>query len=419
MKILFIGARLFDDVALYTKQMGITTVLTESNPNASNLNLADSYHIVSRGMDNPKEIALKEDVDGVVPLIGIDGPLDDVALLKEDLETNYGLPVVASPPTAVSISGDKIKTKEFFLKNNIRTPEYCLINSGEELYSNQGNRFNQRDKLCSSQKLTISQSNLKINEYPLVLKQAQGQGGKDIKIALKKEDVADYLKKYGSALVERFLDGIEISIEILRWNNQSIPLLPVYKGKTTRDGIHPLHKLKKAPLNLVNTVFNSEQSPYTENKGNKFNNLNQKLRKIAKNVADLLGVEGTADFDLIFNKIDNETYVLEINTRPSGTRYLTAASSDIYPLHELVDMATGTWNASDVQERIKEFFALEVPVGDYSSERNNYQYRDFKGENSWIIHGPQKHQRITIRGKDEQNVLKTASNLNLNLEKFI
>ena len=39
MKLLFIGARLFDDVAVYTKN-GHNTVLTESNPQAQNLDLA-------------------------------------------------------------------------------------------------------------------------------------------------------------------------------------------------------------------------------------------------------------------------------------------------------------------------------------------------------------------------------------------
>ena len=43
------------------------------------------------------EIAIKEDVDGVVPLIGIDGPLVEVAIMKEKLEKDYGIPVVASP----------------------------------------------------------------------------------------------------------------------------------------------------------------------------------------------------------------------------------------------------------------------------------------------------------------------------------
>jgi carbamoylphosphate synthase large subunit len=374
MKLLFIGARLFDDVALYTKNKGINTVLTESNPESPNLNLADSHYIVPRGMDHPKEIAIKEDVDGVVPLIGIDGPLFDVALLKEELERDYGLPVVASPPDAVSISGDKVKTKKFLVENNIKTPEYSLINDHQ----------------------------LDLNEFPQVLKQGKGQGGKDIKIALSSSDVNDYLEHYGSALAERFLDGIEISVEILRWKRHSVPLVPVYKGRTTLNCTHPLHKIKKAPLNVEN---------------NGIQKLNPTIQRIAQDIGELLGVEGTSDLDLILTPEDNETFVLEINTRPSGTRYLTAASCDIYPLQEMVDMATGSWSADQVFKRKKEYSAMEIPVGDYSSDRNSFQFRKFHGENSWIIHGPENHQRITIRGKDEENALKTAGKLNLDLGK--
>lgn len=376
MKLLFIGARLFDDIALYTRNKGINTVLTESNPESPNLSLADSHYIVPRGMDHPKEIAIKEDVDGVVPLIGIDGPLFDVALLKEELERDYGLPVVASPPNAVSVSGDKIKTKKFLVENNIKTPEYSLISSGQET---------------------------ELNEFPLVLKQGQGQGGKDIKIALSPEDVQDYLKQYNCALAERFLDGIEISVEILRWKGQSVPLIPVDKGRTTINGIHPLHKIKKAPLEVEDTDVHE---------------FNQAIMRIAQDIGELMGVEGTSDLDLILNRTDNQTFVLEVNTRPSGTRYLTAASCDIYPLQEMVDMATGSWSAGQVVKRRKEYSAMEIPVGSYPSERNSYQFREFQGENSWIIHGPTNHQRITIRGKDEENALETARKLNLDLEKI-
>jgi len=375
MKLLFIGARLFDDVALYTKDNGITTVLTESNPKSTNVNLADSHYIVPRGMEHPKEIALQEDVDGVIPLIGIDGPLFEVALLKEELERDYGLPVVASPPGAVTISGDKIKTKEFLVNNNIKTPEYNLISSKRD--------YNTEDT------------------YPLVLKQAQGQGGKDIKIALSAKDVENYLEQYDQALAERFMDGVEVSVEILRWNDSSIPLVPVYKGKTTLEGVHPLHKLKKAPLNGEDEAASQ---------------LREEIRMITRDIGELLGVEGTADLDLILNQKDQETYVLEINTRPSGTRYLTAASCDIHPLCELVDMATGSWNARHVAERMKDYFALEVPVGKYPMERNNYQYRKFQGDKSWVIHGPENHQRITIRGKSEAETLQTAKNLNLQIK---
>jgi carbamoylphosphate synthase large subunit len=376
MKLLFIGARLFEDVALYTKRMGITSLLTESNPKSPNLDLADSCHLVSRGMEDPKEIAIKEDVDGVVPLIGVDNPLTDVARLKEELEKDYGIPVVSSPLIAASISDDKVKTKEFFIENDIKTPEFNLI-SGD-------------------QKVKLG--------FPVVLKQAHGQGGYNIKIALSQKDVEDYLEIFDETLAEVFLDGIEISIEILRWNDHTVPLVPVYKGKTTLEGIHPLNKLKKAPLEINGA-------------DNKYNN--QQIRYIAKKIGELMGVEGCADLDLIFDTGKRQNYMLEINTRPSGTRYLTAAASGINPLEEMVDMAADRWSSSKLTKRMKEYFALEIPVGEYLTDRNNYKFREFNANNCWIIHGPQNFQRITIRGENQTDAFKTAEKLNLNLNNFL
>jgi len=376
MKLLFIGARLFEDVALYTKRMGITSLLTESNPKSPNLDLADSYHLVSRGMEGPKEIAIKEDVDGVVPLIGIDNPLTDVARLKEELEKDYGIPVVSSPLSAASISGDKVKTKKFFLENNIKTPESNLISSDQKV------------KL----------------DFPVVLKQAHGQGGYNIKIAMSQKDVEDYLEEFDETLAESFLDGIEISVEILRWNGHTVPLVPVYKGKTTLEGIHPLKKLKKAPLE-INGV------------DNKYNN--KQIRYIAKKIGDRMGVEGCADLDLIFDTGKRQNYMLEINTRPSGTRYLTTAASGINPLQEMVDMAADTWSSSKLRKRMKEYFALEIPVGEYPTDRNNYKFREFNASNCWIIHGPKNFQRMTIRGYNQNDIFKTADKLNLNLNNFL
>ena len=86
MKILFIGARLFNEVAGYAQSRGIETILSESSPESPNLKLADEYHIVPRGMDRPIELALSKDVDAVVPIIGIDIPLPEVARMKEKLE---------------------------------------------------------------------------------------------------------------------------------------------------------------------------------------------------------------------------------------------------------------------------------------------------------------------------------------------
>jgi len=370
MKILFIGARLFEDVALYAKNEGIKSILTESNPESKNIELADLHYIVPRGMAGPKEIALKEDVDAVVPLIGIDEPLLSVAELKEDLENNYGLPVVASPLNAVTIAGDKQKTKDFFIKNKIDTPKYIDI----------------------SKKLSKK-------DLPIVLKKLEGQGGKGVKIAFKEDDVDIGINDFNGTIAEKFVAGIEISIEVLRFNGKTVPLIPVYKGRTTFECIHPLDKLKTAPLAVDNLK-------------------NEYIRKKAAEIASSLGSEGNIDIDIIFDENKSISYFIEINARPSGTRYLTAASTDINPMHELVDMASGKWKPVNVEKRIKNYSALEIPIGNYKNEKNNYKFRNFYGKNSWIIHGHPDFQRITIRAENLENAFKTAHELNINYKKF-
>lgn len=370
MKILFIGARLFDDIAVYTKKEGITSVITESNPDSKNLSLSDVHYIVPRGMEGPKEIALKEDVDAVVPLIGIDKPLFEIAKLKEELEKSYGLPVVASPVDTISISRDKLKTKEFFIENMIKTPSFSRI-----------------------------PRNLSKIPLPSVLKQLEGQGGSGVKIAVNDEDLKNCRDDFEGGILEEFIEGVEVSIEVLRWNNETVPLVPVYKGKTTLECIHPLDKLKTAPLNMENQI-------------------NDDIRLLAGKIADLLGSEGVIDIDMIIDKKTGINYFIEINTRPSGTRYLTAASTNISPMHELVDMAAGKWNYKDVQKRIKQYSALEIPIGDYKTEKNNYKFRDFENENCWVIHGPQNFQRITIRAESIQKAYETAKRLNIDYRKF-
>lgn len=369
MKILFIGARLFDDIAVYAKEEGITSIITESNPDSENLKLADIQYIVPRGMEKPKKIALKEDVDAVVSLIGIDTPLIEVAKMKEDLEKNYGIPVVASPLNAVEISRDKLKTKEFFIENGINTPSFSKIS-----------------KNCLKSQL------------PAVLKKLEGQGGNGVKIVVDDLDLKNCIDDFEGAFAEQFIEGVEASIEVLRWNGKTVPLVPVYKGKTTLECIHPLDKLKTAPLNMENIN-------------------NEDIRTLAGKIADSLGAEGVIDIDIIFNKKE-KAYFIEINTRPSGTRYLTSASTCISPMLELVDMAVEKWNYKDVQKRIKSYSALEIPIGDYKTEKNSYKYRSFEGENSWVIHGPPNFQRITIRAENIQNAYETAKKLNIDYKKF-
>ncbi len=376
MKILFIGARLFDDVALYTKKNSIMSIISESNANSPNLKLADSNYIVSRGMEEPMKIAIQEEVDSVVPLIGIDGPLIEVSIMKKKLEEEYGIPVVASPVFAAKTCADKFETKEFFVKNNIKTPEYFKITK------------NNHEKI---------KQKIKYNE-PIVLKQIEGQGGSGIKIINSTDNIERYFQEFENGVAERFIEGPEISIEVLRWNGKTVPLVPVYKGETTLECIHPLKKIKKAPLTIKDI-------------DNKENNL--KIQKIAVDIAEKLGLEGTADIDIIFNKETKENNIIEINARPSGTRYITGAATGVNIMHELIDMASGNWDALKLKNKMKNYSAIEIPVGCYPSNKNNYKFREFNNENFWIIHGPKNYERITIRGETMAKVFKISEDLKI------
>ncbi|MDP3485673.1 MAG: ATP-grasp domain-containing protein [Methanobacteriaceae archaeon] len=385
MKILFIGARLYHGVVDYVQEKGINSIMSESNPDSPNLKLPDKVHIMPRGMDAPMELAIKEHVDAVLPLIGIDGPLMDVGKMKNVLEKEYGIPVVASNESAASMATSKIKTKDFFAKNKINTPSYQIISNSKN-----------SDKTHVTDFLASKSSKIK---FPCVLKQSEGQGGVGIMVAKNKEDVETYFQKYDEAIIEQFIDGFEISVEVLRWNGKSVPLAVVCKGKTTLKCLHPLDKMKYAPADIPGLS-------------------NELARDLALKITNLMGSEGNTDVDMIFEPSSGKLYAIEMNTRPSGTRYLTAASSDINPLNEMVDMALGKWDVNDVKNRMKNYYSLEIPVGEFKGPNCDNSSQNFTGSDSWVVHGPKNYERVTIRGKDQKSTYKTAEMLKIDLNKF-
>ncbi len=363
MKILFIGSRLFDDIGYYIKEKGIYSILTESNENASNLDLADEVYIVPRGMEGPTQIAISQEVDAVIPLIGIDPPLLDVAQMKEELEGEYGIPVIASDVRAVRLTSNKINTKEFFDELEINTPEYQIIKSPNEL------------KL----------------EFPIVLKQGEGQGGKDIAVAQNMGDVEDYFERFDEALCEKFIEGSEISIEVLGYDGEFIPLEPIYKGETTLEGIHPLNKVKTGPLKIDG--FDSN-----------------KVRETAFTIAKELNSDGIFEMDFMYDKANDILYAIEINTRPNGTRYLTTATCNINSLHELVNMAVGEFNEFNINEKYRQFYSTEIPIGNYNGPEHSEPLKSFSTDD-FVVHAPEGYQRITIRAESKENLDELANEL--------
>ena len=356
MKILFIGSRLYDDIDWYVKSKDIESILTESNEDAINLDLPDQVFIVPRGMDGPKQIALMQNVDAIIPLIGIDPPLIDVAHMKEEIETQHGIPVIAADVRAVELTSNKIKTKEFYSQIGVTSPEYQILNNPHEL------------KL----------------DFPVVLKQGEGQGGKDIKIATSTEDVEDYFKDFDQALCEEFIEGVEISIEVLGFNGEYVALPPIFKGETTLEGTHPLNKTKTGPCNVDGLD----------------NNLVQNVAyKIAKNLAS----DGIFEMDFMYSAKRDQLYAIEVNTRPNGTRYLTTATCGVNSLCELVNMAIGEFSISNIFDKLKYYYSTEIPIGNYDGLKPCEPVKSFN-HNNFIVHGPEGYQRITIRANSPEEL---------------
>lgn len=372
MKVLFIGSRLYDDVAYHVDKLGIESIITESNEEAPNLDLATKYYIVPRGMEKPMEVAIDENVDAIVPLLGIDPPLMAVAIMKEEIEEKHNIPVISSNVNAVAIASDKIKTKEFFKSIGLNVPPANVLKRDD---------FESEDEFI--EKLGFS--------FPIVLKQGEGQGGKDICITNEFSNVLEYFENFDEALIEKFIEGSEVSIEVLGWNGQYLPLVPVYKGETSLEGIHPIKRLRYGPCNFEEMD-------------------NEEFRKMAKYIAVNLKSEGTIDMDLIYSKDENKVYAIEINTRPSGTRYMSFACTDLNPLNLLVDIASGNFNVESLEKEMKNYYTLEIPIGDYEGPDLVEPLKEYINSN-FIVHGPKGYQRITIRGNTREETFEIAKEL--------
>ena len=363
MKLLFIGSRLYDDIDWYVKSKGIESVLTESNEQAINLDLPDQVFIVPRGMDGPKQVALMQNVDAIVPLIGIDPPLIDVAHMKEEIESEYGIPVIAAGVRAVELTSNKIRTKSFYTDIGVTTPKYQILKNPDEL--------------------TI--------DFPVVLKQGEGQGGKDIKIAKSSEDVEEYFQNFDEALCEEFIEGAEISIEVLGYNGEYVALPPIYKGETTLEGTHPLNKTKTGPC-MVEGLDN---------------NL---VQHTAYNVAKNLDSDGIFEMDFMYSRDKNQLYAIEVNTRPNGTRYLTTATCGVNSLCELVNMAIGEFSLANISDKLKYCYSTEIPIGNYEGPSPNEPVKSFE-HNDFVVHGPEGYQRVTARASSKENLEKLVEKL--------
>jgi D-alanine-D-alanine ligase len=118
-----------------------------------------------------------------------------------------GIPFTGSPAIALMLSTDKLLSKQLFMANNIRTPAYAVYN-GEAFFHPVGLHF------------------------PVILKPrfqdasiGIDQDGVCRNVVEMKERAKLYYERYGSLIIEEFIDGREFNVSLLGYPDTKI--LPI------------------------------------------------------------------------------------------------------------------------------------------------------------------------------------------------
>ena len=182
---------------------------------------------------------------------------------------------------------DKEISKNIFLKNNILTPKFFIINNK-----------NYQTKLLP---LLIKKNNLK---FPIIVKPSNEGSSIGVKICksiidLKKTSKI-LIKKYKNLIFEQFISGKEIQVAVL--NNRAMGAIELRPKRNFYD-----YKAKYLKSSKTKHVMPASinQKKYKE------------ILKIAEKIHKIFNCRGVTRTDFKFYK--NRFYVLEINTQPGMT----------------------------------------------------------------------------------------------------
>lgn len=192
-KLMIVGASLLQLPAiLKAKEMGMHVAVVDYNPNAVGVQYADRYYNAST-MDEDAVVAAAEDFrpDGIMTL-ATDMPMRGVSKASEKLNLHC-----ISYDTAVKAT-DKLEMIKAFKAAGVPSPWYFDVDSLEELKALEG-------------RIT----------FPCIIKPTDNAGSHGVaKADSFKELLAEYeysrsCSRHGKVIVEEYLDGPEVSVEIM------------------------------------------------------------------------------------------------------------------------------------------------------------------------------------------------------------
>lgn len=149
-------------------------------------------------VDELVQICDEQDIRLLIPLI--DPELSVLAVNRAKLHTVGTIPMVGEP-WAVDVAQDKLRTAQFFDENGVPTPRTWTL-----------------DEFLSE---------VKGVNYPVVVKSRVGSAGASVRICLNAEEVEFFAHRTEKPLVQEYVRGTEVTIDILGdGSGQLIAMVP-------------------------------------------------------------------------------------------------------------------------------------------------------------------------------------------------
>lgn len=326
-KLLIIGASILQLPAIKkAKELGYHVAVIDYDPNAIGIQYADEYFNVSTiDIDGVVKAAEEYNPDGIMTL-ATDMPMRSIAAACEKL----GLPGI-SMDTAIK-STDKGEMIKAFEQNGVEHPWYYIA---EDI-----SKFNEIKNIVT---------------YPCIMKPTDNSGSRGVVLIhsideLEKEyDYSQKSSRSGSIIIEEYLCGPEVSVEVIVY--KGIPHVLQITDKLTTGAPHFVEMGHSQPSQLLEETTN-------------------KINDLACRAVLAVGIEnGPAHVEMIVT--ENGPKMVELGARMGGdciTTHLVPLSTGIDMIKATIDIACG--NKPDIVPRFNKGSAIryfDVPCGTIKS----------------------------------------------------
>ena len=222
------------------------------------------------GLDHPADV--------IFPVLH--GQFGESGELQEILEAR-GLPFVGSGSAASKLGMNKVQTKKAWQRAGLPTPAWRVIQRGEQMLPVPTSCVVKAIDSGSSIDVYVCKSPA---ELPAQAQQA----------------VEQVLSRHPSALVEQFIDGVELTVGLL----EEQPLAPI-------------RIIAKAEFFDYDAKYKSNDTEHRFDTGLP-PDVVAKCRDLAKQANEVVGARDLARIDIMLDR-ENNPYLLEINTLPGFT----------------------------------------------------------------------------------------------------